>query len=848
MGLVNNVIDTKYNSQIRNYDTSIGSFSLKANVGDRIQSLIAIEMYWYVEPTAFSIFEDGRRIVIEGEPFDIAGFSHGDDIEVRFGYVSKANNQLATGKIVNVSSDGLTIFTDITTLTNGFYTDIVTGGLPTGDFECLIAGVTSLTNLIYKYNFVPNDISTPSFNSLLTGDLQEYKTSNLQATAVQGVPSSGKRWRNNNDFVQVTKLPTTQIPLNRDVDFGEAGGVVPTCVQNFKVEHRVSVQPYYLAEDIFSMIPPSGQREKPTRLNNSLKHIFSISLKEFINDSNETKTVNIVDKTGSVGWFDENFDGNRNQYELQSITYQDSSGFVDEINIKEETTVTLVVTSEDGTFNGSQTVNVMHSLIPQQEILNDDYFNNNYLYDTVNTSGLGQYVYDVVYDYQTPNQSTITFKVLIGTAAGLNSNDYYLLGITLDDDVKSAELSDRVTLIADVNQYALDTDIPDLLKELSGGLTTNYESNVYTESKGWVQDAVKVEFQYKYDPFTYTENTSIQLVAWKDGEEEDYFVLQDYSIDSANDYQLSQNGIEFHKKNITTSVFDVNQDLIETSSFLNNSLQNYNSNYYESNLNTTSQNEYNSALEPENIKNISLTTRYMWHDWIQLPDAPIFFSKSGELNSGLNKNVSNYSLTQGYSLKWILNADINKGGVITKYIHKVNAEVLDFSVNSDESWVLNTINTYLVDGDYDSNKVLLADEDMRLEIIIDNLVDPLFDLSLYRGSISVETKDPASELQTLEIGTDEFNLFTNSNELKSEYTLENEKGYPLKGISNELYCDIEKVGSSIVLSCILKSSTKYLSKNADAGQICITGRIGLKDDASTIDGEFSDDFSNSFFI
>ena len=200
MGLVNNVIDTKYNSQIRNYDTSIGSFSLKANVGDRIQSLIAIEMYWYVEPTAFSIFEDGRRIVIEGEPFDIAGFSHGDDIEVRFGYVSKANNQLATGKIVNVSSDGLTIFTDITTLTNGFYTDIVTGGLPTGDFECLIAGVTSLTNLIYKYNFVPNDISTPSFNSLLTGDLQEYKTSNLQATAVQGVPSSGKRWRNNNDF------------------------------------------------------------------------------------------------------------------------------------------------------------------------------------------------------------------------------------------------------------------------------------------------------------------------------------------------------------------------------------------------------------------------------------------------------------------------------------------------------------------------------------------------------------------------------------------------------------------------------------------------------------------------
>ena len=873
MPLVNNLIYKRFGTQQRGYDTSIGvgTNSLKGNVGERSHIEMEVEVFWYIEPDTYSIFDNGRRISVEGTPFDTAGFSVGDHI------MFSIQNDREDGYIVGMSEDGLTLFTENFT------------GLPNGTFEgkdtgCVITGITDITNLVYKYNYVPNESVTPNFRNS-RGDLHQYKCSGIDEptnsvdgliyTTAQG-EALGKRWRDSGDFLRVTKLANADLPIIRDSNF--AGGYgVPDGIQRFKIEHRSTIQPYYLEEEYENLV----NADKPSRLDDSLKYIFEVTAKEFITDADTTKQVRFLDDEGSVGWYNENFDGNRNQYQIQGVTYQDASGLnIDAIKIGEDTTVTIQVRSSDGTFDSSvDNVIVQHSLLPQTNIDTDDYFNKNYLHESARSGDFGNNISGVTQTVSSAFVASITFTIKIRSYEYNRGNtEDYLLAVSLEDDAKPSEDSDRVMLIADVNTYFVDTDIPDLLKELNGGITTNYDSNVYTESKGWVQDAVRVQFSYKYDPFIYTEYTNIQLVAWEDASINNYFVLQDYPIDSEEDYNISQNGIEFHKENVINSEFDTNQDLINSQSNLIQSIQNYNDSIYNDNLSTKSENEYY-PIEDLNSKNVQLTTRYMWHDWIKQEDAPIVFTLSDQENNGLNKNVSNYSLKQGYSLKWILDTGIKSGDIVTKYVHKINTEVLNFGVNSDETvsittggatignaivgddtinnsststtqmaqnWRLESIKTFVADGDYETDCLLLSSEDMKIQVTFENQTTPDFNLSDHRGSIQINTNDPSSETQTIEIGTDEFNLFTNDNELKTEYRLDTSKGYPLKGITNDSYCDIDKDGSFLILTCIIKKSSGYVTSLN--GEVCISGRIGLISDPGIVVGDFNNDFSTDFYI
>ena len=851
MPIKNNVILTKFNTQTRNYNTTLGALSLKANVGERLQVEAQVETYWFLEPIKFSIFENGGRIVLEDASNYIdSGFFQGDTIEIRFGFVADGNNQNATGTVINVSNDGKTIFTDINTLTNGLYDD--TDPTATTLYQALFSGLTPLENMIYRYNFVDNEELSGQYDNIITGDTQEWQVKDILATATQGVSMGKKRWRHEQDFLQVTKLPNTQLPINRGVDFGSVGGVVPNGIQNFLVEHRVSVLPYYQNGQLNNLL--SNETIEDLKGELSYKYIYQMTFKNNIKDANETKTVDFINDKGSVGWFNENFNGNNNQYSLESITYTDNvNGYdIDEISLNGLTDVQIIVNSADGTFTGTQNFTVMHSYLPQETILEDNYYNKNYIYENINRLGFGSYIGNVTSTLINPNQLQIDFQIDLSSTT-LSNQDYYLLSVILDDDTLNAELSDRVNLLVDVKQYFKNTDIDGLLFDIEGSVATHYADSSYTESKGWVQDAVSVGFEYKHLPFSFTENINIQLVAWQDGTE-NYFVLQNYNIATSNDFNISNDGYEY-LKNVFILDLDANDNLILSTGTKNGTYQNFNPDIYTDNLyysliylsgNSVSYNE----------KGIKLETRYMWHEWLSQPDAPNIFIDNTQENNGLNKKVSNYSLKQGYTLRWILDTDIRKEvngeDIITKYIHTIDCDVKNFGENADQNWELDSINTYTIQGDFDTECVFLTEEDMRIEVIFRNLDGSGFDINDYQGAIRLEAKNPTDEFQTLEIGTDEIleNIFSSANQNISEYIQNTPLGYPLNGIGNtdiELSrCKIEKVNDTIVLTTQLKKVNGFLTQDL----YTVSGRIGLKDQSGITPtlGEFTDDFNDDFFI
>lgn len=845
MPIENNIIFNRYNSQTRFYNTNIGSLSLKGNVGERMQTKSEVEVYWYVEPNTFSIFENGGRIVLnDTSNFNASGFFQSDVIEIRFGFGVTGQN--AIGNVINVSGDGKTIFTDINTLTDGLYTDtdLVTPNL----FQCLITGLTSLENLIYRYNYIDNDVVTGDYNNVITGDTQEWQVKDITAVATNGNSVGKNRWRHEDDFLRCTKLTDKQLPVTRDVDFGGVGGVVPIAVQNFLVEHRSSILPYYQNGELNNFF----NLETVPSLEGlaSYKYIFSMTFKNNIKDANETKNVEFIEELGSVGWFNENFNNNDSQYSISpaSLSYTDQDlNIVNGINLNGVTSVQVTILSDEGTLTGSQNYTIMHSYLPQETILTDDYYNKNYIYETVNKGSVGNYISNISESLTSPNELIINFDIDLSNE-NIKDGEYYLLSIMLDDDTLNAELSDRVNLLIDVNRYNKNNDVEGLVYDIDSFAYTHYTDDLYTESKGWVQDSVEISFTYKQIPFAYTNKANIQLVAWKDGTE-DYFVIQDYNMFTDNLLLTSSNGYQY---TANTPSIDIDQDdnLISapSSSIKNQTLQNYNPQTYDDNCDLESSVSSGSVIG-FSFFYLRLKTRYKWHDWLKLDVAPNIFINNNKENNGLNQNPSNYSLQQGYSLKWILNldvvTDVNGEDVTTKYIHKTDVELLDFGVNSNENWELSTVITKTLDGDVNTDCNLLSEEDMVIEMSFVNLDGSGFDLSDYQSSMRIEPKNPSDEFQTIELASDNSNVFSSFNQTNPSYVFDNPVGYPLNGQDVPNLLTMTKVASNIVLTAILKKNTNYLNQDL----YTITGRIGLKDQsAEIIAGQFTDDFNDDFFI
>ena len=801
MPIKGDIISSSFSPQIRLYDTANGSKKLKAGITEFVRAEYEVRIYWYAEPSIFSIFDNGGEIVRrDGQSFLTDSFQVGEGFSIQFGFGS--TGQTAFGTITAISEDGFTLFTNIVTLTNGDYDS---------SDECLIAGLQDLDQAIYRFGLIENEESFNT-NSKLTGEDQKYYVEDIGTSATFGTISGNiKGWSAETEAVNITKNTNTAIPINRDANFGGAGGTVQgSNVLNYRVRHTFPILPYFTVgqlQNIKDLISPSFLAG-----NNSLKHVFELTVKANITDEENSKSVRFQSLDGSIGFFDELFNGLQSQYSVTSVDYEAVSSGLSNPSLLVEgvTRVIITLNSDNGTFTTSTPIIATHSYLPDTEneyIGSQNYFNDNFAFESTPKGAGGSIITSVITNVVDVNTLEVTLLINVSSVLPeLTEESNYLLAVTVEDETLSQSDPDRTVLLVDVNTYDKDPDIPDLLVLNSFenyDHITDITATGKTDYKGWIQDGYAVQGSFSLDrsKFAVLERLFIDIIATNDTTGDSFtiqsneFNLVNQVIDSDGNQQINIDTLQgfklddldqFNQKKLTTGTFD--------GTFI----------------------EYSFLLG----------LKINWQDWLSLEGADSVFYDATQPNNGLNQNASRYNLKEGYELKTIVRVEVLESvqNITTEYILRSELNALDFDEISGEDWS-GTITTKVDETGASADGAILG-SGQSTQIIAtftpNFVVTP--DVNEYTGIIRIVERLPQGDKTIYELSS-----------VRSSQP--NNLLIPLDG---EALTKVSVVGSDVVLEC---RTDKTLIENVN---YTVSARL-LGPAQSVIVGDFNDDFSNDFF-
>ncbi len=801
MPIKGDIISSSFAPQISLYNTAAGSNKLKTNIGEYLQAEYDIRIFWYAEPTVFEVFDNGGEIVRkDGKSFLDDSFNVGENINIRFNFGGSGQN--GVGTISAISEDGFTMFSSVNSLTNGAYDSTA---------ECLIVGISDLTECDYRFGLIENN---ESFNtrSKVTGEDQKYYIEDLQ----NGVPKFGvisgniKGWASSIETIIVTKQASSAVPIFRGPDFGGVGGTVPqTAVLNYNLKHRFPIVPFYTVgqlQNIKNLVAPSFLAG-----NNSLKHVFETTFKRNISDEEANKKVIFDSLDGSTGFFDEHFNGLQSQYSLDSLEYFDNASGLpnDSLIVEGVTKVVATITSDDATFTGSTDTIVIHSYLPDNEeqyTESQDYFDENFAFENTPDGAGGSIITGVTNTFVNASTLEVEFFVDLSTVKPeLTEESNYLLALVVQDETLTIENSDRTTLLLDVNTYDKNPDIPDLLivdEFVNYDHVTDITNTGFTDYKGWIQDGYAVKGSFRLDR---TKNAVLQrffidIVAWNDTTDE-YFTIQSNAFNLSNalingdgnqeiniqelqGFRLDELD-QFNQKKLTTGTYD--------GTFISYDFQ--------------------------------IGLKINWQDWLSLPEAANVFTDVSLPNSGKNQNSSRYNLNEGYSLKTILRAEVLESvlDATTEYIAKSQLNALDFDEIAADDWTL-TITTKRDDTGADTNGKILTDSSTVIVATFtpNNPFTP--DPNDFDGIIRL--------VETLPQGDKTINELSS---VRTSYP-----NNPLIPLDGEPLTKVSVSGSSVILEC--RTDTRFIEN------VAYTISARLFGEGSVILGDYNDDFNNDFFV
>jgi len=778
------------------------SIKLKAGVSEYIQATFEIELYWYAEPTAFEIYDNGGRIIRkDGRKFTDDAFSIGDSFVIQFNFDAAGRNN--SGTITAISEDGNTLFTNLN--------DVTLNGVFGPDAECLISGNTALNDAYYNFGLIENQ---ESFNTIskLTGENQGYYFKDISGPVLGEPLGTSKAWQSNIVDISIESLGSSNQPITRAANFGGAGGTVASnTVLNYRIIHRFPVLPYYTAEQLQNI----QQLIAPSFLfgNNSLKYVFDANFKKELSDEDSNKTVRFQNLQGSVGFYDENFNGIKTVFSKDSIDYtiQTTTLSNNSLLFGEITEVQAIISRNTGSFTGTENIMVSHSYLPTDEdvyLNTNQYFEENLLFESVDKDDSKVIVKNVTTTLLSATQLQINFDVDLISLPSLNGQkldetDNYLLSVLVETPSLTPDDSDRTVVLLDVNVYDSTKDIPDLLivdefKNYDHG--TDISEIGFTDYKGWIQDGYCVKGSFRLDRTKQAliETFNINLVAWKDGTDE-YFLIQNNQfnitnaiIDNNGNQQINIQELQGFKLD---TLDQFNQKILTTGAF-DGTFINY---------------------------NFQLGLKIDWQEWVALNGVDTIFYDTNKSNNGLNKDSSNYSLKEGYTLMTIIDANISNLETTTQYIHKSELIANDFGVIASEDWTLLPIETFDSALENLSQSILTGEETIiKAEFQPNFAITPVLDD--YYGIIRIEKYLSATD--------------------KEIYELSSVRSAPVDNLLIPL--ELETVlklslnGNNIVLECRTDST---LIENV---QYNLYARLGLKE--AVVSGEFSDDFNNDFNV
>ena len=704
--------DRKYFNPIANglgYSLNTSDFAtlLQGHAMERLKFSATVELSWRSEILDYDIL-GGDTIVCDSVNFLLDGMSVGDQV------IYLTSDGLTSHTLTIAFVDANKIVFDTSPLTPAV-------GLAPSTADHL-RGLEQQTGLIYKNGLIENLESFNTTSKLDQSDMSWYFDN------VSGA------------FTDAQNKGEIQSYVTGDVSGRFVGFISDNepfspqnSVQQFEITQEFVIFPYYREgelNNLKNLLAP----EDIYRGDKSLKQVFQFDFRTTYADINTTKTKQIQDILGSVGYFNENYNGFNNQYSIGGLSYtnNDIAQPSDSLLKTTSTNVSYSVNSADGTFQIGDVVMVYFSLLPDSSIYKEskDNFVDDWHYrlirliigDPIQNSGSfsnAQAVFD------SANQIDISFDFLADTPSKItDQSDNYLIVTAVADQTVPTEQSDKVGLIVDVNGIEIDTDIEGLVDNLyvnvfdhATGIVLDDPALGYTDFQGYIENGLALSFGFRVSRITepIIDAVRLKLVAYNDSSG-DVFSLQNVVFDIPTDQkdanQSQAINIETERGFNLASGSQFNLKVLKTGTF--------------SGIGGT-QNYYG-----------ALGLKIDWQDWIANADANNAFYDINELNNGLNQNSSRYSLKEGYVLQMRLEVDMDSDGNITTYkALSPDFEIRDFGEGAEFTCLQETTK---IDGTDIEGNIIQDGEDTILKATMTTTTPPV-DIADYYGIIYIHKRN-----------------------------------------------------------------------------------------------------------
>lgn len=654
---------TKFYTQFKNGDSFTDNLSdftpnLAAEVGEKSKLVQQIDIDWFYQATVNTPvdweFLGGTTFRFKKTntgTFLDDGFVADDNLEWFFDSGGTTFN--VNGDVTNQSQTWMTVvMASVPTPLVG-----VTSAQST---TTLFRGLSDLTALIYKFGLIENN---ESFNTLskVTNHDQSYYCSGLAlggGTVAFTPQGTYKDWQTGSGTCERLANPSTY-------------------VQRFEINHEFIVSPYYIDGQLSNL----QDNVLPTLLDNnqSLKYAFSTAFRLTLSYVGSEKLAIIDDVPGSVGWFNQNFNGFANDYNIVNITYEDdASNSADGILSNGISFITVEIEKLSGNLVSTDKVGAMVSFLAESADYQDKtttlvenfmYDNNFCLAGGVPVAGTG--VITETSAVITANNIVLTIKtnysIAQKTVLANKTDPNFLLAISIGDITITNGNSDRVMLIVDAIEYETNPDIPDLMDIIDARFFAHDETIGVdpgsTSLVGWNEDGFAATFEFTLDTnkSAFINSLELKLVALNPLTLE-FFDLDAFFIPVAN--AIVSGGVQQLEFAGTRGY-----NLVAGSQFNDVTL-------------TTGANVGGVVTYTG-----SFSQKISWQDWIQNLDADSVFFDNTKPQDNLNYKSSNYSGVSNYQIGLAIIANVS--GVST----------LGVSGDTDYALLWNSISVFDYDKD-----------------------------------------------------------------------------------------------------------------------------------------------------
>lgn len=623
---------------------------------------------------------------------------------------------------------------------------------------------SNLEGFQFKYGVIENNEPT-NYLSPLDNIAQGFYASGVGFDTGGGVRST---------------TPKTCQPLGQNINKSWINGSA-TCayvqnighIQQFEVTHEFII-PYYEDGEITNLQTVTP----PTDLNgsNSYKYVSEYEFRRVLTDPNSSKIVKDDSTLGSVGYFNEPFNGLNQPFGVTNLTYEDvSANPLTQIVANTLTTVKYRLTNSSGAFASGQKVGLFTSYLPTLSEYQNASNNlvTNFIYDSV--YGLADGI-TVAIASTVIQEYTITFvdasnidvelKVLYNDSR-IDNTKSYLIASEVASAGFSNTIGDKTNLLVDVETFEKSTDVLDLFDVTKMEFEIYPEpqgTNSYTNFRGWVEDPINLTYEFWLDTakYAFLDGLNVKIVAFN-VTDNSYFDLETVQVPLNSGIVVG--GIQRFNVNVPRG------------------------------FNYTGINDYNIIslqdallVGTKQYYNAQISLKMDWQSWVNLPNADTVFYDVNEPNNGLNENASNYSLKNNYEIRFLIDANVSETttGTVTNYvISNIENEVYNYDLDNNITPIISgVISTY--DGATNLGGVLLTNSPTKIQCLWSST--GIFGLVTdYFGTISLE---PVNSTSKNAIKVYDASLSFVGTDLLAEYTIspsDISNGIDYK-ISSRIFC------------------------------------------------------------